>query len=273
MKSKIKTYLLTVFFVIVIIVSVLGVALLIILDNPEIRDKFLSNFEIERIAVRANEGSSSSSLDKNSKSSSKVDNPIIEKTHLRGKSYLDDVLFIGDSRIVGLKNMGHISAENMLAEVGLAHTEALTKNFDQDGYSYTIEEYLNEYTKDVIVIAFGINGISYMNKDKFMSSYSELIDTVKELAPNSKIVIESILPIGEILENRDSKYNNEKIEEYNQDLIQMCKDKGIKYLNVYECMIDEDTGYLIEDFDSGDGLHFNKTAYDEIVNYILTHTV
>lgn len=269
-KSNKKDSFLKIFLIVVIIMSLLVTGAIIVIEKTPLKEKIAEKFKIEEILLaeeQHNDTMRASSFNEKQNQTS------LQLTEKADNSYFDDILFIGDSRTVGLTNMGFVNNENVLAEVGLSHKDALVTSFEQQYNSYTIEEYLSKNSPRVIIIGFGINGISYMNRDEFMEEYSNLIDKVMEYSPNSKIVIESILPIGEILANKDSRYSNDKVREYNEMIYNMCAQKNIYYMDLFSCLINEDTNYLNEEYDSGDGLHFNKLAYEQLVDYMLTHTI
>lgn len=257
------------FLIFIIIISLLLTSAVVIISNTSLKEKILEKFKISETLL-TNEPKSNL---KTSLYTQNENQTLLEETNKADNNYFNDILFVGDSRTVGLVDMGFIDSSNVLAEIGLCHKDALDTSFEQDYNSYTIKEYLYDNSPRVIMIGFGINGISYMNQDDFMNDYSNLIDTIMEYSPNSKIVIESILPVGETMEYQDDRYNNETVKEYNQLLYDMCVQKNIYYMDLYNCLIDENTGYLNEEYDSGDGLHFNKYAYEQIIDYMLTHTI
>ena len=52
----------------------------------------------------------------------------------------------------------------------------------------------------------------------------------------------------------------------------MAKDRGLYYLNFDEILKDDD-GTMVNLFNSGDGLHYNKGAYADIFTFIVSHPV
>ena len=47
-----------------------------------------------------------------------------------------------------------------------------------------------------ILIAFGVNAIPLMSEEEFMDEYDILVDELTEASPDSKIVIQCILPVA-----------------------------------------------------------------------------
>lgn len=245
-------------------------------------DSFLSRFRIEggEAAAPANAPVQTASAAQSQLPSDSTpafvpaQETLLAETPRADDSYLDDLLFLGDSRTVGMVEMGLIDESNAMAIIGLSHTQALTEEFydEDDGCYYTIEEKVTYRRPDKIMVSFGVNGVAFMSEDEFMDDYEELIDLLRESSPNSAIIIQSILPVGSIQEENDPHLTNERINHYNILLYDLAKDKGVYFLDSSGCLMDEN-GYLSSEYDSGDGLHFNKEADEVLMDYILTHAV
>lgn len=188
-------------------------------------------------------------------------------------SYLDDFLFIGDSRINGMRNRGQIKSENTLAVNGLSHSVALTKScITLNGRQMTIPQAVAVRKPAIMLVAFGINGIAYMSNSGFMEDYEELIDKLQAASPDSILIIQAILPVSTAYVQKDSRFANDKIDRYNEQLLDLAEEKGAYFLNTAEVMKNAENA-LDAAYDSGDGLHFSTEAGEVILEYILTHPV
>lgn len=187
------------------------------------------------------------------------------------ESYLQNCIFLGDSRIVGMAQQGYIETNTALAQIGLTHTNAQYVTYDTaDGKSYTFSSYLKSHQADVVIICYGVNGLT-MNEETYKSSYVALVEEVIKLEPDSAIVLQAIWPVED-----DGRYSatvsNKKIDEYNIFLYELAKEKGLYYLNTSVALKDTD-GTMKDKYDSGDGLHYSKEAYVDIIDYIVHHPV
>ncbi len=185
-----------------------------------------------------------------------------------GKISLDDILFLGDSRTVAMAEFGFVPKSQIMAEVGLNHISAMTQYFDNNGYSNTIQQEVSKRNPKVIIISFGVNGIAYMSKSQFMDGYQEFISMVQKASPDSEIILQAIMPVGRKQEQSDDRLNNQVIEDYNKQLRTLAQQKKIEFLDVSDCLKDK-SGYLDERYDSGDGLHYNRAAYEEWFDQML----
>ena len=57
------------------------------------------------------------------------------------------------------------------------------------------------------------------------------------------------------------------ISDFNASVKGMCGDMGLRYLDLYSLLIDEN-GYFSTDYAEVDGLHFLGTTYDVMLSFI-----
>lgn len=188
-------------------------------------------------------------------------------------SYLEDFLFIGDSRINGMRNRGQIADKNAFAVNGLSHSVALKQAcISYGGKKMTVAQAVAARKPAIMLVAFGINGAAYMNRSGFMEDYAELIDKLLAASPDSTLIIQSILPVSAAYVEKDPRLSNDNIDWYNEQLYALAEEKGVYYLNTAEALKDSHNN-LDAAYDSGDGLHFNTRAGEAILEYILTHPI
>jgi hypothetical protein len=110
-----------------------------------------------------------------------------------------------------------------------------------------------------------------MPEEKYESTYTELVDRIIELAGDRHIVLMSIWPVDD-----NGRYSgsvkNEWIDKYNDFLYRMAVEKGLYYLDVASILKDGN-GSIKREYDSGDGLHYKASAYNDILDYIIHHPV
>lgn len=187
--------------------------------------------------------------------------------------YLKDCVFLGDSRTVAMYEMGFLDESQTLAEVGLSHMEAAKHSytFQTTGYCYDMESYLLQRQPEIVYLSYGINGLSYTEEEAYKTAFVQLIDQVISWAPDSAIVLEAIWPIREGYAATKG-IQNAKVEAYNEFLYELAEEKEIYYLDIDTLLTDDYNG-MKQEYNCGDGLHYNKTAYVDVMDYILTHPV
>lgn len=200
---------------------------------------------------------------------SRTDDPA-STTDITFSAFLDQTLFIGDSRTNGMKNFGFLPEENVFAIDGASHQTARTEKFvtlEGSSKKLTIVQAVAELQPVRVIVSFGINGVAYMGEETFLSEYSELLDELKEASPDTSIVVQSILPVSASYARNDRRMANDIIDGYNAELRLLANQKDCYFLDTSQVLKNED-GALAKEYDSGDGLHFNKTAYTALFDYL-----
>lgn len=211
-------------------------------------------------------GNGTSSVSDNIADSRFTGDALLKYTGNTDGTYLSDCVFLGDSRYVAMYNYGYMPGESVLAKVGIGHQAALYEAHDN---GQTLSEYLPDHQAAVIYIGYGVNSTSLGN-ESFISSYKTFIEKVKELSPASQIVICSIWPIDDNGRYGGSVHNY-RIDELNDLMFEMAEEMECYFLDFTPLL--SENGNMIQLFNSGDGLHYNRGAYTDIFEYIVSHPV
>lgn len=200
------------------------------------------------------------------------DTTVLAKKEGAKEGYLNNCVFLGDSRTVAMVNYGFFNDDAVLAQIGISHPAFASNTFiNNAGKEYTLKSYLESHQAPVIYIALGVNGINDPSEEHYKETFLTLIDTVAELAPNSNIVL---MAIGPVDDNGSYKktVQNEWIDKYNNFLLDTAKEKHIFFLNITEILKGSD-GQVKREYDGGDGLHYSGSGCEAIYNYIVEHPV
>lgn len=224
--------------------------------------------------AKLREGNDDTDQSQVSYSSVPTEQTLLAESSKAPESYLDDAVFIGDSRTNGMEKYGFIKAKNNFSKDGMSHQNALTEKIVTlgGGSKATIPTAIGERRPDVMYVSFGINGISYLDEESFFSSYAELIDALKQKSSKSAVVIQSILPVSASKEKSDPRMLNSIIDYYNHKLLKLAEEKGVYFLDSSSVLKDSNNK-LAAKYDSGDGLHYNQAAYEALMDFILRHPV
>ncbi len=194
-------------------------------------------------------------------------------------TYFSNTLFIGNSITEGFKVFSGLDTPTYYEGRGMTvesiHRMKIVNadnspNSDGTGEK-TVMDALKDRQFDQIYLLFGANELGWVYPDMFIEQYSQLIDDIKALQPNAKICVQSVLPVSAERSETDEVYNNTKIENLNNMIINMSAEKGIPYLNAAEAFKD-DTGALPVD-KTPDGIHLTAEACKEWRMYIKTHVM
>lgn len=190
------------------------------------------------------------------------------------EDYLEDTVFIGDSRTVGFAHYGYLKDKNVYAIKDQTQQGALSDEFVDMGTGrlLTVAQAAAISKPKRMIVAFGINEM-YVDEVTFINHYSKLVDDLRDASPNSQIIIQSMLPVSYSYPiTKNANISNDKIDSYNELLKQFAKDKNCKYLDTTSALKDKYNS-LAPEYDGGDGLHFNANAYKALLQYLEQHRI
>lgn len=183
---------------------------------------------------------------------------------------MEHTLFIGDSRTVGLLDYGQIKESDYFCSVGMSVFNVQTETISVPGTGkVTLNELLEHKFYDRIYIMLGINELGYPFGD-IISKYSELIELVKENAPDASIFLQANLHVTKKRSDRDKIYNNTKINELNRTLSEFADQETVFYIDANE-LFDDPDGALAAD-KSADDTHPYGKYYVEWAQWIVRKT-
>ncbi len=194
-----------------------------------------------------------------------------------GQAYIDEIIFFGDSTTYGMGAYAVLKDGKQTKQVWTPVNGTLTLDqavkkkikYPETGEEITAAEAALAKQPQYLVITLGVNGISFMNEEQFITEYVKLVQSIQAVSPTTKIMLQSIFPVAANWEKQDD-INNEKISRANTWVLKVAEQCGVKYLDTASVLCDED-GWLYASFQNGDGMHFNADGYKVVLDYIRTH--
>ena len=205
---------------------------------------------------------------------------VLDRTLDFGDHYIDSTIFLGDYTTANMLDFdllpgGKSSYQIWSGENGDIPLDSNIKNTsiyiaDTDTCK-SLSLLLEERRPQRIIITLGIsNGVSYCDKDKFMSYYQNVIDLVKEHSPETIIILQSIFPITKKAEKQNPAISNERIDIANTWICELAEENDIHFLYTASALKDQ-RGFLQKDYASDDGLNLDYTGYKAVLKYVRTH--
>ena len=194
-----------------------------------------------------------------------------------GQSYLDKIVFICDSPTYwmwphGLLSGGKESNQIWTGPEGTM-TLAYQSNYEifdpYDNVERPIRDVVERHKPEIIIIALGINGISFMDEEYFTREYTELVTDIQVISPDTTLILQSIYPITHEYKHWGS-ITNVMITEGNSWILKIAEDTGCSYLDTLSVLLDDD-GNAKDELMRSDGLHPNDDGLALILDYIRTH--
>lgn len=153
------------------------------------------------------------------------------------------VIYIGDSRFVGMNDVCHIDNGTnrfIVAKVGQGLSWLKRDGLVQ---AQQIEASHPELTHFKYVICLGVNDL--VNINDYMEEY-------RQLAVGHDLTLVSVGPVGQY-----PGLSNEEIEGFNSQIKALCEELQIPYVDDY-------TVLTTEGYETQDGLHYKDAVYERI---------
>ena len=177
------------------------------------------------------------------------------------KNFFNNSLFVGDSRVDGLKLYSNVKDAHYFCSTGLTEYTLFKNPVVVPNVGNIYFEFLlasNKYDK--IYLQMGINRLGTEFKTH-VKEYKYAVDKIRELAPNSKIYIVSNMHITNSKSEESIYINNKNIDLFNDEIKKLADNENIFYIDVNKFLDDEKTGVLNEEY-TKDGVHLLPKYYD-----------
>ena len=115
---------------------------------------------------------------------------------------------------------------------------------------------------EMISIMAGINDISLKRTaDEIEASYRDILDTLEQELPETKIIVSSVLPVTEA-----HPIQSEDILEVNRRIKLLCEEKSVTYLDLFDAFADENQNLKAEY--AVDTVHLTPQGYALWLSYL-----
>lgn len=189
-------------------------------------------------------------------------------------SWFDDACFIGHSQVVGMAKYFHFQGTDYYCKTGFSAQDML----DYSGYVMhngrlgNLAHAIASSTYNKVYIMLGVNDCSERvnRSEEFKRPMREILRLVKNAQPQATIYLISLAPVGKY-KSYPTVYSPENITLYCQALKDLSREFDTEYIDLFRFMADVD-GYMLDEFNSGDSLHFKTSEYPRIEEFLKCHT-
>ena len=110
-------------------------------------------------------------------------------------SWFDNTLFIGDSRVVGLREYARSGNADYFCGVGMTvFSYKNEEHWDKNYSKQTLDSLLASKKYDKIIINFGLNECGYPDAS-FQYAYRAFVNMVRQAQPDAKIILQGIMSV------------------------------------------------------------------------------
>ena len=183
---------------------------------------------------------------------------------------MNEALFIGDSRTVGLMEYSGITEAIYFCTEGMNVFNIYDNQISVPNIGkVTLIELLDNNDFNKIYIMLGLNELGY-EFDKIMEKYQELVLFIKEKEQIADIILLGNLHVTQSRSESDEIYNNETINRLNKAIAELADNNSIYYLDS-NVLFDDANGALNQD-KSSDNTHLYAKYYEEWGKWIKEQT-
>lgn len=244
------------------------------LEDVLSQERTITVFNDKSTVVKEDGSKDSADLDSPAQNSAAepISNPVPENETPKDETYLDSCAFVGDSIAYGLRSHEVLPPDRVYAGVSMSILNAETEKIDTTDGSMTVLEALQSASPENIYLLFSASSAAYSTSDDIYKSYSAFVNKLRIAVPNSRVYVISTPPVTAGKESSvTSPISNAVIDDLNEKLLKYCDDNGVHYIDL-NTSFKNDKGKLNDDYAENDGLHFKRSAYTELISYILSHT-
>ena len=192
-----------------------------------------------------------------------------ERTFCRVEmDYLEDALFIGDSRTATLYEYAKWEETDFFVKYGMTVWGIWESEMD----GKKLEDILLEKQYGKIYIMLGINELGRGTPDSFCEQFQSIVDKIRSLQPEAIIFIQSIMHVTQDKDDENTYINNDEINNRNEKIRNLADEHQIFYLNINEAVDNADTGKLEPEY-SFDGVHLKAKYINLWQEYLLNHGI
>lgn len=177
---------------------------------------------------------------------------------LQKLDYDADVVFIGSSLTTGGRFQDYFSKVK-ICNLGYPGD-------NMDGVMFRKEQ-IRAVHPEKVFVQTGINGLQRKSEKIFEMQYQRMVDSIKSVAPQAKLYLQSILPVNHSMCN--GRASSEKIITSNQTIAKIASRSDCVYVDLYSLYAVD--GEMPQEL-TRDGVHLFPEAYDrwmeEIRRYI-----
>lgn len=214
------------------------------------------------------------------------DSVILGKTDDMGQSYLNKIVFLGDSNtahlchdsytkirgLVGKDQVWTGAGSTLMLDIGITGRDII---YPETKEEMTIAEAAAKKKPEILIITLGYNGKD-LSDDEFIAAYENLIKAVKEASPETKIIAQSLFPVRSGTGVSDPQKTHARLDVLNGHIKDIAKKQNIKYLDT-QAILKDSSGILKAEYSSQggfsheDGYHLSDIGLKAVLDYIKTH--
>lgn len=190
-------------------------------------------------------------------------------------TYFSDAAFLGDSITEGFTAYQiDLSGALVCGYIGASPNQIVNRTqlkHPERGEEVALEVLAAAQPAKLYVL-LGTNTLTVAgNDDSFLAYYGRMLDELQAALPGTQVYVQSVTPVRPEVQEKSAGLENGRLAALNREIAAMAAQRGMYYLDLWECFGDE-SGALREELAQPDGIHVTVQGYMEWVGYLCRHT-
>ncbi len=183
--------------------------------------------------------------------------------------WFENACLMGDSIPESLANLDLIPELEIIVKMGQSPDGALNNHdFKLDGNYVTMAEYVAARAPGKLLIMLGSNGLDHSEPDEVESSYRDLLDLLEDRLPETEFYLVSVTPIAPAGTERYPRLTMPVIERFNAMLYGEAERRGLRYVDVFTPLLNEEGTAIDSELCAGDGIHLTRKGSQIVADEI-----
>ena len=193
-------------------------------------------------------------------------------TNVSAASAPEGVYFFGDSTTAHMAVRGGVPAERVWSGEG-STVRFSSVNRERcvklpSGELVTLRAAAARIKPRVLVITLGVSGgAGVLSEADFKSVYRNMLLSVKEASPGTRIYVQSILPLSDMSVKYYKRITKEAVLAANGWIREVCASLSVPYIDTHSLLADG-SGYLKKEYQNDEYMHLTGSAYAVILENI-----
>ena len=187
------------------------------------------------------------------------------------QSYLDDAVFIGDSRTDTLRLYADWGNAAYYVKTGTNIWSILDDEVTVGKKKMTIEKALKKNKFGKVYIMLGVNELGTGTAESFYQEFKSVVQTIRELQPDALVFVQAIMHVSSSVDKSSKTVTNEAINSRNKLLQNLADNDMIYFLDENEALDDEN--HALTAAYTYDGVHLQAKYVQPWKDFILAHGV
>lgn len=204
----------------------------------------------------------------------------LAETEDGGQGYVDGLIFLVDSSLIGLRDYGILpggveTTQVWSTQTGVVPADSLDDfliRYPNDGSMISPVDAAMVAKPARLVICLGSDALSTTPEEQFKDGYLRLIENIRGVSPDTKVVLCTLPAVTEDYHGEEG-LTAEKLNQAGDWVRDLSAQAGVPYADIGGALNNSFEGTLMSNYASANGKTLNSAGLNVVLHYLRTHTV